>query len=157
MGDSSLGDRIKQAARSAANRVTTLLSATSGPSEGGQGLSYGWLMPTCTLDVEVSVGNGHSAELSVTVAGKTMGPAKDHLSIDAGATEPLIGQILNVVTTVTAGAASPTPPPPPLVTVTLFQKSGQAPGQQLVPETLPVKGTFDANNVCRLDFGILLK
>jgi hypothetical protein len=153
VADNFLTARLKQTARAGANRAMALFSATSD----GEALSYGWLMPGCTLSIVAGVGNGHTAELAVMVIGQSWGPAKDYLSADAGPVEPLIGRIVNVVSTVTAGASSPSPPPPPLVTVTLFQQSPQAPGQRLVLETLTVNGTFGAGNVCRLDFGILLK
>jgi hypothetical protein len=143
---------LNQAVRRVANRMTTALAGTQ-----EQDLEYGFLMPGCSLSVDAGVGRGHTAVLSATVVGATYGPAPDHLPFDAGLCDPLVGQILSVVATVTAGSLSPTPPPPPLVTVTFFQRSTDSPGVQLGKKTLAIEGVFDANKTCRLDFGILLR
>lgn len=144
-----------EVARVAANKAMDALSGTT--TSATQTMSYGWLLKGCTLNIEVGVGNGHTAQLQVDVGGQKWGPSRDHLLLDAGATDPLIGEILRIKADVSAGSLSPTPLPPPLVTVTLYQLSSQSPGQPLLPETIPVTGVFGTGNLCVLDFGILLK
>jgi hypothetical protein len=148
---------IKSLARSAANQVVQLLSGTASDAEGSQDLSYGFLLLGCSLSVDAGVGNGHTAQLGANVNGQLWRAVQDRLTFDAGANEPLIGQFLTIVADVSKGPLSPTPPPSPLISVTLFQRSPRAPGKRVALETLNVTGTFDANNLCRLNIPILLK
>jgi hypothetical protein len=122
-----------------------------------QSFEYEWLIPDCTLDVTIAVGAGHTGQLRAAVLGQPPQQATNLLHFDAGATNPLVGEILRIKADVTVGALSPTPPPPALVTVTLFQKDPQGPGAQLLPSTLDFTGAFGPDNVCRMDFGIKLK
>ena len=157
MANLPLPDAVMSAARSAANRLVDLLSGTMSDPDDGRSLSYGFLIPGCTLGLDASVGNGHTAEISASVNDKSFGPSKNRLAFDAGPNEPLIGQFLTIVADVSVGAGSPAPPPPPLVTITLFQQSPKAPGKRLVLETLNVKGAFDGGTIAQLDIPILLK
>jgi hypothetical protein len=152
-------EAVTSVARSAANRLVELFSGTRSDADDGRDLSYGFLIPGCTLSLDASVGNGHTAEVSASVNDQTFGPRKNRLALDAGPNEPLMGQFLTIVADVSVGAGSPTPPPPPLVTITLFQQSPRAPGKRLVLETLNVKGTFDTETgtIAQLDIPILLK
>jgi hypothetical protein len=54
-------------------------------------------------------------------------------------------------------AAPPGAPPAALVTVTIWQQSSQGPGQRLAPHTFEKTGSFGADDVCRLEFGIDLE
>jgi hypothetical protein len=158
MANLPLPDAVTSAARSAANRLVDLFSGTTSDPDDGRNLSYGYLIPGCSLSLDASVGNGHTAEISASVNDQSFGPRKNRLALDAGPNEPLIGQFVTVVADVSVGAGSPTPPPPPLVTITLFQQSARAPGKRLVLETMNVKGTFDTGTtIAQLDIPILLK
>jgi hypothetical protein len=116
---------------------------------------YRSLMNGCELAFEVTVGNGHSAQLRASIDAQDWGPAADRLPGDAGGVEPLRGKVLGVSADVRAGAQSP--PPAALVTVTIWQQSAQAAGQRLVAHTFEKTGSFGAGDTCRLDFGIDLE
>lgn len=157
MLDKLIADTIKQAVKAAANSLVDLASPTASDSEDGGSLSYGYLILGASLNVECGVGNGHTAQLAANVNGKPFGPATNQLAFDAGANEPLIGQILTIHSDISVGSLSPNPPPLPLVTISLFQRRPQEPGKRVLLETFNVKGTFDANNFCKLATPILLK
>jgi hypothetical protein len=134
------------------NTTTTQLS---GMEDADDDFIYRWLMNGCKLAFDVSVGNGHSAQISASIDDRDFGPATDHLPGDGGVVEPLRGKVLGISADVRAGTQSP--PPAALVTVTIWQQSAQAPGQRLVLQKFDKTGSFGTGNVCRLDFGIDLE